>query len=123
MLYLELESVLTRTPPNPPSPSGFDAFLRIAERGVPFTAVGGRAFLTVPALSFGGYHTLPIRSRAFRQWFFNQSFSAYDTIPTAHAFNAILHHLEAQAARDPHRCGIRVPRSEEHTSELQSPCN
>lgn len=95
---------------NPPkSPAGFDAFLRIAQRGIPFTAVGGRAFMTVPAQSFTGYHTLPIRSRAFRQWFFAQSLSDYETIPTAHAFSAILHHLDAQAARDPNACNIRVP--------------
>src|ERR1035437_1729096 len=109
MRYLELESVPMHTPPKPRGPSGFDAFLRIAQRGVPFTAVGGRAFLRVPAQSFGGYRTLSIPSRAFRQWVFDQSFSAYDTIPTAHAFSAILHYLEAQAARDPSACNIRVP--------------
>ena len=109
MRYLELESVPMHTPPKPRGPSGFDAFLRIAQRGVPFTAVGGRAFMRVPAQSFGGYRTLSIRSRAFRQWFFDQSFSGYETIPTAHAFSAILHYLEAQAARDPNACNIRVP--------------
>jgi hypothetical protein len=109
MLYLGLESVLTHTAPKPRAPSGFPAFLRIAQRGVPFTAVGGRAFITIPAQSFNGYHTLAIRSRAFRQWFFDQSFSDYETIPTAHTFNAILHHLEAQAARDPDQRNIRVP--------------
>src|ERR1035441_4446481 len=99
MLYLELETIPTRTPPKPRGPSAFDAFLRIARRGVPFTALGGRAFITIAAQS--GYRSLPVRSRAFRQWFFDQCHSAYDTIPTAHAFGAILHHLEAQAARDP----------------------
>ena len=95
-------------PRSPRAPSGFDAFLRIAHRGVPFTAVDGRAFMTVPALS-SGYHTFPIRSRAFRRWFFDQCLSDYDTIPTAQAFTAILRYLEAQAARDPNTCGIRVP--------------
>jgi hypothetical protein len=66
-------------PRSPRAPSGFDAFLRIAHRGVPFTAVDGRAFMTVPALS-SGYHTFPIRSRAFRRWFFDQCLSDYDTI-------------------------------------------
>jgi hypothetical protein len=97
------------TPPKPRGPSGFDAFLRIAQRGVSFTSVGGRAFMRVPAQSFGGYRTLSIRSRAFRQWFFDQSLSDYETISTAHAFSAILHYLEAQAARDPNACNIRVP--------------
>jgi len=95
-------------PRSPRAPSGFDAFLRIAYRGVPFTAVGGRAFMTVPALS-SGYHTFPIRSRAFRRWFFDQCVSDYDTIPTTQAFSAILRYLDAHAARDPHTCGIRVP--------------
>src|ERR1035438_470676 len=109
MLYVELESLFVRTPPNPRGPSGFHALLAIAERGAPFTAVGGRAFISVPAQFSGGYLPLPIRSRAFRQRFFDQCFSLYDTIPTTHAFNAILHHLEAQAASDPHRCHIGVP--------------
>ena len=95
-------------PRSPRAPSGFDAFLRIAHRGVPFTAVDGRAFVTVPALS-SGYHTFPIRSRAFRRWFFDQSVSDYDTIPTSHAFSAILRYLDSQAARDPDTRGIRVP--------------
>jgi len=95
-------------PRSPRAPSGFDAFLRIAHRGVPFTAVDGRAFMTVPALS-SGYHTFPIRSRAFRRWFFDQCLSDYDTIPTTQAFNAILHYLDSQAARDPDTRGIRVP--------------
>jgi hypothetical protein len=108
MLYVESESILTHTT-TPTSPAGFDAFRRIADHGAPFTAVDGRAFMTVPAESLGGYHTLPIRSRAFRQWFFNQSLSAFDTIPTSQAFNAILHYLEARAARDSRTTNIRVP--------------
>src|ERR1019366_7784182 len=108
MLYLQLESVLTRTPPNPPGPSGFQSFLTIARSGVPFTSVDGRAFMTVPA-QFSGYRTLPIRSRAFRQWLFDQSLSEYETTPTDRAFSAILHYLEAQAARDPGTCKIRIP--------------
>ena len=39
--------------PKPRGPSGFDAFRRVAQRGIPFTAVGGRAFMTVPAQSLG----------------------------------------------------------------------
>src|ERR1039458_5826500 len=88
MLYVEMETILVRTPPKPCGPSGFDALLAIAERGTPFTALGGRAFISVPAQFSSGYLTLPIRSRAFRQFFFDQCFSLYDTIPTTHAFNA-----------------------------------
>jgi hypothetical protein len=98
-----------RTPPKPRGPSTFQGFLRIAERGAPFTCVDGRAFIRVPAQSYGGFHTLPVRSRAFRQRFFAQCFSEFDAIPSAQAFGAILHHLEAQAAREPERCEIRVP--------------
>src|ERR1017187_7995199 len=47
MLYVEMESLLVRTPPNPRGPSGFHALLAIAERGTPFTALGGRAFISV----------------------------------------------------------------------------
>src|ERR1035441_4393856 len=45
MLYVELETILVRTPPNPRGPSGFHALLAIAERGTPFTAPRRRAFL------------------------------------------------------------------------------
>src|ERR1035438_4052429 len=122
MLYVELESLLVRTPPNPRGPSGFHALLAIAERGTPFTAVGGRAFISVPAQS-GGHLTFSIRSRAFRQFFFDQCFSLYDTIPTTHAFNAILHHLEAQAASDPHRCHLppRLPQRRPLPRRLSRP--
>src|ERR1039457_1611719 len=101
MLYVEMETILVRTPPNPRGPSGFDAFLRIAERGTPFTALGGRAFISVPAQFSSGYLTLPIRSRAFRQRFFDQYFAECDTIPTTHAFTALLHHLQAPAPEQP----------------------
>ena len=108
MLYLKSEMHSLPKPRSPRAPSGFDAFLPIAQRGVPFTAVGGRAFMTVP-VPFSGYRTFPIRSRAFRQWFFDQCLSDHDTIPTAQAFNSVLRYLDAQAARDPNTCGIRVP--------------
>src|ERR1017187_4080585 len=109
MLYVEMETILVRTPPKPSGPSGFDAFLRIAERGTPFTALGGRAFITVPAQFSSGYLTFPIRSCPFRQGVFLQCFSLYDTSPAAHALSAILPHLEAPAGRDPQHCNIGVP--------------
>ena len=90
------------------SPSTLDALLRIVEREVPFLSAGGRAFITVPAES-PGYHHLPVRSRAFRQWLFDRYYSEHDTIPSSHAFNAILHHLEAQAARNTNNCGVPMP--------------
>ncbi len=86
----------------------FDRFLDIARRARPFLSSGGRAFATVPAQP-PGCLSLPLRSRAFRQWFYDQCYSAFDTIPSAQTFAAILHHLDAQAARDPQTCNIRVP--------------
>ena len=86
----------------------FESFLGIAQSGHAFTAVGGRAFITLPA-RFPGHVTLAVRSRAFRQWFFDRCYSACDSIPSAQSFAAILHHLEARAARDPENCNIHVP--------------
>jgi indole-3-glycerol phosphate synthase len=110
-----------RSSSQPHGPSGFAAFLRIAERGATFTAAGGRACISVPAQSLQGYHTLPLRSRAFRERFFAQCFAEYNTIATTHAFSAILHHLEAQAARDPLRCHIGVPTRVESWGTPASP--
>ena len=45
-----------QTRPKSCGPSRCHAFRRIARRGIPFTAVGDCAFLTVPAQSFG-YHS------------------------------------------------------------------
>ena len=83
----------------------FESFLGIAQSGHAFTAVGGRAFITLPA-QFPGHVTLAVRSRAFRHWFFDRCYSACDSIPSAQSFAAILHHLEARAARDPENCKI-----------------
>ena len=98
------------TSPRPHGPTGFSSFDLILRRTAPFTSDDGRAFARVSAASPHGYRTLPVRSRAFREWFFAQSYAEYETIPTAHAFSAILYHLEAQAAADPQTRGIRVPR-------------
>jgi hypothetical protein len=84
-----------------------DPFLDIAQRTRPFLARSGRAFATVAAGA--GCQSLPIRSRAFRQWFYAQSYGCLNTIPSAPTFAAILHHLDAQAARDPFNCNIPVP--------------
>ena len=87
----------------------FDQFLNVAQRTSPFLASGGRAFATVNAPIPVGVLALPIRSRAFRQWFFDQCYSTCNTIPTGQTFAAILHHLDAQAARDPADRNIVVP--------------
>ena len=43
------------TPPKTRGTSGFDVFLRIAQRGIPWAAAGGRAFMAVPARSPGDH--------------------------------------------------------------------
>ena len=107
------------TLPKPPrAPSGFDAFLRIAHRGVPFTAVDGRAFVTVPALS-SGYHTFPIRSRAFRRWFFDQCVSYYDTIPTTHVRHSRpLPHRFPRPSPTPEKIRLDLANSEGEFAEI-----
>jgi hypothetical protein len=72
---------------------------------VAFTAIDGRAFVRID-----GRRIYPVRSRDFRSWFYDQVYTAFDTIPSAQAFGSVRRHLEAQAARDPDNCGIRVSR-------------
>jgi hypothetical protein len=84
------------------------AFDAITRRAVPFTSTDGRAFAQVPAASLDGHHTLAIRSRAFREWFFSQSDVDCETTPSPHAWSAICRRLEAQASADPDRRNIRV---------------
>ena len=71
--------------------------LDIARQGIPFTAADGQAFVRLPVPSSGGFYILPVRSPAYRDWFFYRFFNQHETLPTANAFHAILNHLEAQA--------------------------
>jgi hypothetical protein len=75
----------------------FAPLLSIAQRGLPFTASDGQAFVRLNAPSSQGFYILPVRSRAYREWFFHEFFAQYDTLPGSHAFHAILNHLEAEA--------------------------
>ena len=70
--------------------------ISIAQQGIPFTATDGQAFVRL-SVPLGGFYVLPVRSPAYRDWFFYQFFAQYDTLPSAQAFHAILNHLEAQA--------------------------
>jgi hypothetical protein len=79
------------------SASSLPYLLRIAGRGIPFTASDGQAFVRLAELFSGGFYILPLRSPAYRHWFFYQCFSEYDFVPTSHTFQAVLNHLEAQA--------------------------
>jgi len=78
-------------------PSPIAHLIEIARQGVPFTADDGQVFVSVPVPPG---RTLPVRSPAYRDWFFYRVYAQYDTIPTANAFNAILNLLEAQANVD-----------------------
>jgi hypothetical protein len=71
--------------------------LRIARRGTPFTSSDGQAFVRLDEPFSGGFYILPVRSPAYRHWFFFHFFAEYDSLPTSHAFNSVLNHLEAQA--------------------------
>jgi hypothetical protein len=73
--------------------------LAIVEQGVPFTAADGQAFVRL-AVPYGGFYILPVRSSAYRDWFFYRFFNQYDSLPTANAFQAILNHLEARASQN-----------------------
>jgi hypothetical protein len=70
--------------------------LAIAEHGIPFTAADGQAFVRL-AVPSGGFFILPVRSPAYRDWFFHEFYCRHDSLPTPNAFQAILNHLEAQA--------------------------
>ena len=88
------------SPRNSRAASSLAPHLAITQRGLPFTASDGQAFVRLP-LPSGGFFILAVRSHAFRDWFFAQFYGEYDRLPTAHAFATILNHLEAQAANDP----------------------
>jgi hypothetical protein len=77
-------------------PDPFAPLIAIARCGTPFTAADGQAFVRLSAPS-GGFFILPVRSRAYREWFFREFFAQYDTLPASRAFHAILNHLEAEA--------------------------
>lgn len=102
-----------------PKTSSIAPLISIAQRGLPFTAADGQAFVRLTAAASGGFYILPIRSSAYRDWFFRQFFAEYDTIPTPNAFHAILHHLEAQATTNERvavfrRVGSRGPSLSPH---------
>ena len=62
-------------------PDPFAPLLDIARRGLPFTASDGQAFVRLIAPSFQGCYILPVRSRAYREWFFHEFYAQYDTLP------------------------------------------
>ena len=94
----------------PKGPPGFEAMAEIARRCVPFTASDGRAFAQIPAEGSTGHKSMPVRSRAFREWFFAQHNGEHGVIPGQQAFSSLRYHLEAEGARDSGCRHIRVGR-------------
>ena len=76
--------------------------IAIARQGDPFTAADGQAFFRLPIPNSGGFHILPVRSPAFRDWFFHEFYARHDSLPTAREFHAVLNHLEAEANHTDH---------------------
>src|ERR1039458_1729612 len=81
-------------------PDPFAPLIAIAHRGIPFTASDGQAFVRLNAPSSEGFYILPVRSRAYREWFFHEFFAQFETLPPSRAFHSLLHHLEAEANHD-----------------------
>ena len=74
--------------------------IALVARCDPFTAGDGRAFVRLPVYSSGGYYILAVRSSAFRDWFFHESYAQLDSLPASRDFHALLDHLEAEARFD-----------------------
>jgi hypothetical protein len=81
-------------------PDPFAPLISIARRGLPFTAPDGQAFVRLSGPGLGSFYILPVRSRAYRDWFFHEFFNQFDTPPASRAFHSILNHLEAEANHD-----------------------
>ena len=88
-------------PTKPRAPEGFDAFVRLLDGTLAFTAADGRTMIRIPAASPTGYLTYSIRSEPFRNWFFAQSTGRYGRVPTTRHWFIVCSYLEAQANRDP----------------------
>ena len=78
-------------------PDPFAPLLDIARRGLPFTASDGQACVRLITPPSQGCYILPVRSRAYREWFFHEFYAQYDTLPPSRAFHSVLNHLEAEA--------------------------
>ena len=84
--------------------------IALVGRCEPFTAGDGRAFVRLPVYSSGGYYTLALRSRAFRDWFFHESYAQLSSLPSSREFHTLLDYLEAEARSDATRQRLEVYR-------------
>ena len=80
---------------------------RLLENLTPFRAADGRTFVHIPPSACFGPRSFPVRSRAFRDWFFDHAYTTLDRYPSQPLLHSAISHLEAQAARDPSR--HRIP--------------
>ena len=87
----------------------FKAYRPILDEVTPFLTTGGRALVRLPSTPADPPRAFGVRSRAFRDWFFAQCDHHFDSVPTAHTFQAICRHLEARATVNPARRDIYVP--------------
>src|SRR5271157_6114056 len=85
----------------------FAPLAAVAEPCLAFTALDGQAFVRLPVAS-GGFFSLPVRSAAFRHWFYSEFYGRYATVPAPRQFSALLHYLEARANHYDERC-CRLP--------------
>jgi hypothetical protein len=87
--------------PRASATAALDPWLPALDNTWRFVAGDGRAFVSVPASSPGGLLHLPVRSDAFRDWYFAQTNGTLNRIPTGRTFSMICQYLEADAARIP----------------------
>jgi len=87
--------------PRASATAALDPWLPALDNTWRFVAADGRAFVSVPASSPGGLLHLPVRSDAFRDWYFAQTNGTLNRIPTGRTFSMICQYLEADAARIP----------------------
>src|SRR5690242_9245785 len=71
------------------------SLIDIARESAPFVATDGQAYVSVPVPPGGVF---PVRSTAFRNWFYYRVYVKHDTIPSTNAYQGILNLLESQAA-------------------------
>src|SRR6185369_10443557 len=77
-------------------------FLSIATHLPLFADRDNQAYARLPSSIANGFYDTPLRSSAFREWFFQQC-GEFDAVPTPRAFHHILNQLEARARSDPDR--------------------
>jgi len=88
-----------------------DLVARIVENVEVFTSSDHRPYAYIPCpADVRAQQAVPLRSAAFRNWFFGEHLSHVTYVPGPHAFRTVLNLLEARAVRDPDRIGWIVHR-------------